>query len=267
MRRNVIILFVIGLLLFSGCRTTSAGPSPSPSPTPVVTPAPTPVLTPSPTPTDSSTITPTPQPSPTPGLAPAYDDQYDAAASKIMSSDRIELTDEDFQISYQNVVISKDTMVGDITKKLGFPEGYYWNNNGYISGNEMYRRWNLCYPEYYHAPETKIMIIVLSEREYVGEEVKDGYSYIVGIYLLDYSTNKGLRVGDQLEKVLQLYGRPDSFEKDAEHSGGLCILRYSKDGISLDITLDEDMKKVEYIFLDYNMQKSIEDQFRENYVE
>jgi len=177
--------------------------------------------------------------------------------TKIMSSDKKQLKEEDFEVSYKNLIINKNTKVEDITKKLGFPEDYEENNQGYISSNAKYRRWNLCYPNYSN-PE--IRIIVLSERKYVGEEVKDGDSYIVGIYLEEYSANKGLKVGDELEKVLQLYGKPDSFDKDADNAEGLYFLRYSKGGLNLDITLDNDMKNVKYIFVDYNMKKSTEQQ-------
>jgi hypothetical protein len=177
--------------------------------------------------------------------------------TKIMSSDKKELKEEDFEIIYKNENINKYTKIEDITEKYGFPEDYEANNQGYISGNAKYRRWNLCYPNYTN-PE--IRIIVLSEREYVGEEVKYGRSYIVGVYLEKYNTNRGLRVGDELEKVLDLYGKPDSLEKDSESAEGLYILRYSKSGSNIDITLDDDMKKVKYIFVDYNMKKSDEQQ-------
>lgn len=177
--------------------------------------------------------------------------------TKIMSSEMKQLKEEDFEVSYKGVIINGNTKIEDITKKLGFPVDYEANNQGYISGNSKYRRWNLCYPNYSN-PE--IRIIVLSERKYVGEEVKDGDSYIVGIYLEEYSTNRGLKVGDELAKVLQLYGKPNSFEKDSDNAEALYFLRYSKDGSNLDITLDNDMKKVKYIFVDYNMKKSDEQQ-------
>lgn len=184
-------------------------------------------------------------------------DKDSGIKTKIMSSEMKQLKEEDFEVSYENVVINKNTKIEDIIKKLGFPADYEANNQGYISGNAKYRRWNLCYPNYSN-PE--IRIIVLSERKYVGEEVKDGDSYIVGIYLEKYSTNRGLKVGDELEKVLQLYGKPDSFEKDSDNAEGLYFLRYSKDGSNIDITLENDMKKVKYIFVDYNMKKSDEQQ-------
>lgn len=177
--------------------------------------------------------------------------------TKIMGSDKKQLKEEDFEVSYKNLIINKNTKVEDITKKLGYPEDYEENNHGYISSNAKYRRWNLCYPNYSN-PE--IRITVLSERKYVGEEVKDGDSYIVGVYLEKHSTNRGLKVGDELEKVLKLYGKPDSFDKDADNAEGLYFLRYSKGGLNLDITLDNDMKNVEYIFVDYNMKKSTEQQ-------
>lgn len=181
--------------------------------------------------------------------------------SKIMGSDKKELKEEDFEVVYKDVIINKNTKIEDITAKLGLSEDYEANNQGYISGNTKYRRWNLCYPNYSN-PE--IRIIVFSEREYVGDEIKDGSSYIVGIYLESFATKSGLMVGDELEKVLGLYGKPDGFEKDTENVDGLYFLRYSKDELNLDITLEQDFKKVKYIFLDYNMEKSSKEQENEN---
>lgn len=176
---------------------------------------------------------------------------------KVMGSDKKQLNEDDFEVSYKNISINKNTKIEDITKKLGFPEDYEANNKGYISGNAKYRRWNLCYPNY---SKPEIRIIVLSEKKYVGEEVKDGNNYIVGIYLEAFSTKRILKVEDELETALRIYGRPDSFEKDKENAEGLYYLRYSKGDINLDITLDKDMRKVEYIFIDYNMKKSADDQ-------
>lgn len=181
--------------------------------------------------------------------------------AKIMSSDIKQINKADFEISYKNISINESTKIEEIIKKLGLPEDYEANNQGYISGNADNRRWNLCYPNY---SEPEIRIIVLSEREYIGDDVKDGNSYIVGVYLEAYSTNKNLKVGDELERVLQLYGRPDSFEKDKDNTEEPYFLRYSKGNLNFDITLDKDMKKVEYIFMDYNMNKSIEEQQSEN---
>lgn len=182
--------------------------------------------------------------------------------SKLMDNDKKELKEEDFEVVYKGVTINKNTKIEDITAKLGMPEDYEANNRGYISGNDKYRRWNLCYPNY---SDPEIRIIVFSEREYEGDEVKDGNSYIVGIYLEASATNSGLVVGDELEKVLHLYGKPDVFDKDTENVDGLFFLRYSKDDLSLDITLEQNFKKVKYIFLDYNMKKSSEEQENSTY--
>jgi hypothetical protein len=172
---------------------------------------------------------------------------------KIMGSDKKQLSEEDFEIVYKTIRINPNTKVEDITKKLGFPDDYEANNRGYISGNANYRRWNLCYPIY---SNQEIRIIILSERKYVGEEAKDGNSFIVGVYLESYGTQKGLKVGDNLEKVLQLYGKPESIQNN--------VLQYSKGDLRLDVTLDNAMEKVESIFIDYNMKKSAKEQDRAN---
>lgn len=158
-------------------------------------------------------------------------------------------TDEDFEIVYESLHINKDTKIEDVVNVLGLPDDYYENNEGYISGNTKYRSWNLSYPNY---SNSQIRIIVLSERKYDGEEVTDGDGYVVGIYLESFETQKGLKVGDQLDKVLELYGKPESYQNS--------ILRYSKGNSNLEIKLNDDNETVDSIFIDYNMKKSKEEQ-------
>lgn len=190
-----------------------------------------------------------------------YDeDQYNAIKAEILNSDKKELREEDFKIVYKDVVIDKDTKPGDITSKLGFPEDYEDHENGFISGNDIYTRWILYYQDY---DNEEIEIVFLSEN--AGDEIKDEYSYIVGVHLMGLSTNKGLTVGDELGKVLQLYGKPDSFEEAEMITGTLYTFKYFKDGVTLEVRLINDMKTVQHIFLDYNMQKSMDDQFGEDY--
>lgn len=176
-------------------------------------------------------------------------DEDNTVKDKIMEMDKRELSEEDFEITYESVLLNKETKVENIIKELGFPDDYEANNQGYISGNAKYRRWNLSYPNY---SMPKLRVIVLSERKYVGDEVKDGNSYIVGIYLESYETRKGLKVGDRLEKLLQLYGKPESYENN--------ILRYSKGSVHLEVSINIETEKVDSIFIDYNMDKSIEEQ-------
>lgn len=159
------------------------------------------------------------------------------------------ITDEDFEIVYDSFHINKDTKIDDIINALGIPEGYAENNGGYISGNTRYKRWNLSYPAY---STPQIRIIVLSERKYDEAEVTDGDSYIVGIYLESFENQKGLKVGDQLGKVLDLYGKPESYQNS--------ILSYSKGNSHLEIKLNDNNETVDAIFIDYNMKKSKEEQ-------
>ena len=189
-----------------------------------------------------------------------YDeDQYNAIKTEILNSDKKELREEDFQIVYKDVVIDKDTKPGDIINGLGVPEDYENNDNGFISGNDMCARWILYYPDY---DNEEIEIVFLSEN--VGDEIDDAYSYIIGVHLMGSRTNKGLTVGDELDKVLQLYGKPDSFEETEMITGILYTLKYVKDGMTLEVRLINDMKTVQHIFLDFNMQKSMDDQFSED---
>lgn len=193
------------------------------------------------------------------------DDETDYGANsaiedKIMNRDSMPITDEDFEVLYKGITINKDTEVEYIIDKLGLPEDYFDNNEGYISGNANYRRWLLWYPNYI---EPEIRMIILSKREYEDDEVKDGDSYIVGIYIIEGSTNRGIEIGDSLDEVLQRYGKPDSLDRDSEELDSSYTLRYSKDGSHINFILDNDMTNVNSIFIDYNMERSIEEQFSE----
>lgn len=184
------------------------------------------------------------------------DNKNEVKNNKIVQTTENKITEYETEIIYKNMLINHNTPVERIIERFGFPTDYELNNNGYISGNSSYRRWNLCYPNF---SEPEIRIIVLSERDYTSNEIKDRNSYIVGICLESYATNKGLKVGDDFDKVLRLYGNPNYSEKNNEN--GCYLFRYTaENNLNLEILLDKDMKNVENIFLDYNMKKSTDEQ-------
>lgn len=166
---------------------------------------------------------------------------------------KIILNNTDFELNYKSVLINSDTKVEDIINKIGYPSDYEDNNKGFISGNAKYRRWNLYYPNFI---KPEILIIVLSERVSDASTVKDGNSYIVGINLRTIKSDKGLIAGDDLDKALKLYGKPD---KTSIYENGYELI-YSKNNLNLEIRIDNKTQKVFNIFINYNMEKSVADQ-------
>ncbi|MGW9527728.1 hypothetical protein ACWHAM_08295 [Paenibacillus terrae] len=179
-------------------------------------------------------------------------------AKNVVSADPEPLQNEDFEISYWSHKIDKKTDIKELIHKLGYGEGYDSSNRGYISGNGTYRRWNLSYPNY---KDPEIRFVVLSKIELDGEELVDGESYLVGVSLENpkFKTKRGLKTGDTLGKVLQLYGQPSIITNGS--------LLYSNNGLHLSIQWDTKTEKVNNIFIKYNMEKSIKQQHSADYVD
>lgn len=179
-------------------------------------------------------------------------------AQNIASADPQSLQDDDFEVSYRSHKIDKNTDIKELIHKWGYSEGFEANNRGYDSGNGTYRRWSLSYPNY---EEPEIRFVVLSKIELEGEELVDGESYLVAVSLENpkFKTKRGLKIGDTLGKVLQLYGKPSIVTNGS--------LLYSKNGLHLRIRWDTKTEKVNNIFIEYNMEKSIRQQRSADYVE
>ncbi|MCF2716341.1 hypothetical protein LWE69_03275 [Paenibacillus sp. UKAQ_18] len=179
-------------------------------------------------------------------------------AQNIASADPESLQDDDFEVSYRSHKIDKNTDIKELIHKWGYSEGFEANNRGYVSGNGTYRRWSLSYPNY---EDPEIDFVVLSKIELEGEELVDGESYLVAVSLENpkFKTKRGLKIGDTLGKVLQLYGQPSIITNRS--------LVYSKNGLHLNIYWDTKTEKVDNIFIEYNMEKSVEQQRSADYVE
>ncbi|PNQ82371.1 hypothetical protein [Paenibacillus sp. F4] len=179
-------------------------------------------------------------------------------SQNIASADPESLQDDDFEVSYRSHKIDKNTDIKELIHKWGYSEGFEANNRGYNSGNGTYRRWSLSYPNY---EEPEIRFVVLSKIELEGEELVDGESYLVAVSLENpkFKTKRGLKIGDTLGKVLQLYGKPSIVTNGS--------LLYSKNGLHLRIQWDTETEKVNNIFIEYNMEKSIKQQRSADYVE
>ncbi|TQR99530.1 hypothetical protein [Paenibacillus ottowii] len=187
-----------------------------------------------------------------------YPEKRTDKAKNVVSADPKSLQDDDFEVSYRSHKIDKNTDIKELIHKWGYSEGYDSFNRGYISGNGIYRRWNLSYPNY---EDSEIRFVVLSKIEFEGEEQVDGESYLVAVSLENpkFETKRGLKIGDTLGEVLQLYGQP-SIVKNGN-------VIYSKDGQHLSINWDTKTEKVNNIFIEYNMEKSVKQQRSGDYVE
>lgn len=167
---------------------------------------------------------------------------------KVMSAEVLPMCNEDFIVNYHSFQVKEDTDYLDVVKALGYPNDHEVFNDGFISSGGGWRRWNLSYPTH---EEPEIRMIVMS---------RDEEDYIVGIYLELFKTTRGLQVGDSVERVLELYGRPERFEPSKATEGKLYEMIYVHDNMHIDVTLNEDMSKVQYLFIDYNMDRSVSDQ-------
>ncbi|MFS8211126.1 hypothetical protein [Paenibacillus polymyxa] len=187
-----------------------------------------------------------------------YPEKRTDKAKNVVSADPKFLQEEDFDISYRSHKIDKITDIKELIHELGYGEGYDSSNRGFISGNGAYRRWNLSYPNYM---DPEIRFVVLSKIELEGEQLVDGESYLVAVSLESpkFKTKRGLKIGDNLSKVLQLYGQPSIVTNGS--------LLYSKNGLHLRILWDTKTEKVYNITIDYNMEKSIKQQRSADYVE
>ncbi|WP_025716668.1 hypothetical protein [Paenibacillus sp. 1-18] len=187
-----------------------------------------------------------------------YPEKRTDKAKNVVSADPKPLQDEDFTISYRSHKIDKNTDIKELIHKWGYSEGYDSFNRGYISGNGTYRRWNLSYPNY---KDSEIRFIVLSKIEFEGEEPVDGESYLVAVSLESpkFKTKRGLKIGDTLGKVLQLYGQPSIITNES--------LLYSKNGLDLRILWDTKTERVDNISIGYKMEKSIKQQRSADYVD
>ena len=177
----------------------------------------------------------------------------------MMSSyyEKEKLKEEDFVVEYNNMVITDSTTLENITDVLGYPIGYEDSNYGNISNNNGYRRWQLKYPDY---SNENLTILLLSKQEIneQGEEYH-GDTYIIGIYLKNVETYRGLNLGDDITKIFELYGEPDLIQRFLANPNYIEII-YQKDCNKISIILDESISKVKTIFIDYKMNESVKDQ-------
>ena len=181
-----------------------------------------------------------------------------------------ELTDSDFQVEYEGFTINKDTTEEQIIAHLGYPEKFEpktdGGDGGYISSGNGFMRWNLIYPIQELSNEIgqpELRIILLSKIDIEDTEVfflKD--SYIASVWFDNIETMRGIETKDTLEEVLEAYGRPDDIQEYRANNEYIEI-SYKKDNIKLVFVIGPSMR-IEYSFLDINMEKADRDQYEQN---
>lgn len=109
----------------------------------------------------------------------------------------------------------------------------------------------MSYPDY---DDPEIRFIILSKIEMEDQELVDGASFLEAVSLQSpkFRTQRGIKVGDTLEKVLQLYGKPDSMKDN--------ILIYSKDKLKLKIMLDDGKDRIFNILIIYRNQPDLNEE-------
>ena len=168
-----------------------------------------------------------------------------------------ELSLNDFTVKYKDMLITRSSTLEDFENIFGYPEGYFDSNFGNISNGNGYRRWQLRYPDY---DNYDISIMFLSKQEINEiEEEYHGDTYLIGVYLNNIETYSGLRVGDPISNVFELYGNPTLIQRYDSNTDYIEFI-YTKDENKLIVVLDETNSKVMYIFIDYRMEQSIRDQ-------
>lgn len=169
-----------------------------------------------------------------------------------------ELDDSDFEVHYNGMKITSESLPEDFENKFGYPEDYFVNNCGYISSGNGYRRWEFNYPKNY--PDAEIRLLFLSSQKTLDENkpLYDDSTYLIGVFLNKIETSRGLKVGDDINKIFKLYGVPQIVEK-SQYIDYISII-YSKGDFKIRIQVDNKTLKVEDIFINYRMEKSIEDQ-------
>lgn len=149
-----------------------------------------------------------------------------------------ELSDLDFQVEYEGIVITKDTSKEDLINSLGYPDDFETYDESVDWGESDYCSWALVYPDYISESQGSAYIRINLESELDVDD--DGnlyelYSHIESIRLEGVKTTKGIKSGDTLEEVLQEYGYPDHIE--SKYDRGYIEISYMKNDIELIFTI------------------------------
>ncbi|MDR0503474.1 MAG: leucine-rich repeat domain-containing protein [Treponema sp.] len=147
------------------------------------------------------------------------------------------LTEVDFIVEYNNYKITAETTLDQLLEALGYgnEEDHESNNNGYVNTIGHIQIFGLWYPDYNN---TIIRVIY-------HKDLNDDSAYISAIQLYGGS-NRGLKTGDNLQRVIDIYGHPDKIITN----GNLTKYIYYLNQMHLEIAMN-DNETVFYILLNY----------------
>lgn len=156
----------------------------------------------------------------------------------------IELTDADFEVTYNGYVINQDTQAKDLMDKLGVPEDFEDNNNGYISTEDGYRRWELDYPDFGSVHDIRVVF---------ATDMKTDETCIEMISLENVETTRGVKIGDTRQIVYESCGLPEVEIPYADNEK-YTEFGYIKDNKTLSFVVDNQTDTVKYIYISYQSQ-------------
>jgi len=150
----------------------------------------------------------------------------------------LKLSENDFIVTYDGFTITPITTLSELIESLGFGNvnDYEINNFGYVSTVDRMQVRVLYYPDY-STPKICVVYHVSLDED---------YSYISAIQIYNESY-RGLRVGDSMQKVIELYGQPDK----KEYTGSLHIYIYNWGDLYLEIAILPNDNKVFYMMYNY----------------
>jgi len=236
MRRfGLLIISILFILTISGCeagvtQASQSMPTHVPSEAPITTT--TALLTPTPTTAPSDTTAPTP-----------------ANESSILNM-------EDFNINYKGVLINDSVPFRTIADSLNITVGSDEGNSelrASVSVGKIDYRWIIVHYPSEENEEIRIQYVI-------NDTLKT--EYLVYVDLFKAETNRGIKVGDDLKQLLDVYGNvvePDYNSGTTDYYQYNLYDNPSESNLDkfISIVVDKEIKKITEISINYNNDKAM----------
>lgn len=160
--------------------------------------------------------------------------------------------ESDLYVEYKGFTITPETKVIELFEALGYPKRLNEQGFGYYNSSpEKGYQWCLQYPDLDTMDSVRrsyFYIVVKCEDGYHDETVDDRMDGIIQfIHLNCHPTKKGLKVGDKIDDVARLYGKPDNMRID----DGYIYLTYIVGDSDIWIAVNKNSEIVRSIYLEY----------------
>jgi len=173
------------------------------------------------------------------------------------NSTKSEFTKDEFNINYKGVIINDTTPFEQIASKLGIELGKRDKNNVDIKASSNVK--NINYDWYVVHLPNKVKEDLVIEYAW-NESSKTGY--IISGDLLNVQTKGALKVGDSIDKIQSIYGRPSESGYNSSTTNFYNYkLEQKSSGIdkTIGIIADKNTKKVTEIKIYYNNDKAMKE--------